>query len=1044
MKRIISMILAWSMCTAMFVSNATVSPVTVDAVSEKTAIDIFVDNYSIWNELPLLSDGFSAVSFLDIDFDGELELVAGSQSGSDWSTAIEFYKIDGDKVIGLKTEEDLVYSFDIMDGDMSLYRDEDGELAYYGYDRTRSGMFYYGSDFGSFKYNPYSKYVEYTTYFANGYEMLYNSETKQNDEVQWYYGSSSESQISETEYEKLKKDTLSSLTDMQLTYKFVDIRNVAAEDELRDALSEAYEAFSYTGSNTDIVASGECGENLIWTLDSAGTLTISGQGAMKNWYYASDVPWRSYQDNISKVKIENGVTNIGEYAFYNCKSLTSITIPDSVTIIGNKAFCNCSSLASITIPKSVTSIGVWAFAWCKSLTSITFPEIVPSIGRDAFSYTPWLEAERKENPLVIVNGTLIDGKTCSDDVVIPDSVTSIGSNAFYGHYSLTSITIPDSVTSIGYAAFDNCSSLASITIPDSVTNIGGFAFSGCDKLTSITIPDSVTSIGGAAFYECSSLASITIPDSVTSIGDSAFSGCDKLTSITIPDSVTSIGDSAFYACSSLASITIPDSVTSIGDFAFDACSSLTSITIPKSVTSIGDFAFYACSSLTSITIPKSVTSIGWNSFYSCESLTSITFENPECTIYDSEDTISSTATIYGYEGSTAQAYAQKYDREFVALENVITTTTTTATTTITTKTTTAATTTSKPISTITATASATTATVNGLKYEIESDGSVTIYDYTGDASYLEIPQTIEGKPVRKIGQCAFEENLNIKNVVLPDTITEIAYKAFADCKELESINFPDSLKKIGDYAFTTCHSLKSIDLNQVEQIGQCTFQLCISLTAITVPGTITNIPDHAFHGCHSVEKLVFEEGVTSIESDAALNSYSLSEIVLPKSVTSIGEHGLGFTYYYPNYTRIDLTISGYTGTAAEVYANQYGFDFYAIDGSNTTTTTTAATTTATTATTTTTPTTTTTTSPDSGILLGDVSNDGTVSIDDAQLVLLEYVNLMAGLERTLSDRQTLAADVNGDHTISVNDAQYILSYYTEQLAGKTPSWDDII
>ena len=140
------------------------------------------------------------------------------------------------------------------------------------------------------------------------------------------------------------------------------------------------------------------------------------------------------------------------------------------------------------------------------------------------------------------------------------------------------ITIPSTlggypVTSIGNNAFDLCG-LTSITIPDSVTSIGEQAFLGCFYLTSITIPDSVTSIGHAAFYGCSSLTSITIPDSVTSIGVWAFQSCRSLTSITIPDSVTSIGSETFYGCDSLASITIPDSVTSIGEEAFCYCDSL--------------------------------------------------------------------------------------------------------------------------------------------------------------------------------------------------------------------------------------------------------------------------------------------------------------------------------------------------------------------------------------------------------------------------------------------------------------------------------------
>ncbi len=324
------------------------------------------------------------------------------------------------------------------------------------------------------------------------------------------------------------------------------------------------------------------------------------------------------------ITIPSDVSSIGSYAFYNCKSLTSITIPDSVTSIGEYAFYNCKSLTSITIPDSVTSIGHDAFEYCTSLTSITIPDSVTSIGSDAFYDCTSLTSITIPDSVTSIGYEAFRGCTSLTSITIPDSVTSIEDYAFYKCKSLTSITIGNSVTSIGGWAFYCCTSLTSITIPDSVTSIEDYAFYCCTSLTSITIPDSVTSIRYSAFYGCTSLTSITIPDSVTSIGNSAFYECTSLVSITIPDSVTSIGSSAFEYCTSLTSITIPDSVTSIGYGAFYCCTSLTSITIPDSVTSIEDYAFYGCCSLTSITIPDSVTSIGYEAFYDCTSLTSIT------------------------------------------------------------------------------------------------------------------------------------------------------------------------------------------------------------------------------------------------------------------------------------------------------------------------------------------------------------------------------------------------------------------------------------
>ena len=418
--------------------------------------------------------------------------------------------------------------------------------------------------------------------------------------------------------------------------------------------TEGWKKFKYIVEEGEFVVDG-----IYYKVDENNTASV----IKGNRTYSGDIVIPAYVNYDGKTY---NVTSIGEYAFQNCRGLTSVTIPNSVASIGRSAFESCSGLTSLLIPNSVTSIGSGTFYNCIGLTSLLIPNSVTSIGYSVFAKCSGLVSVKVESGNIKYDSrndcnaiieksskTLLTG--CKN-TIIPNSVTTIADYAFFGCDGLASVSIPNSVTSTGVSAFGGCSGLTSVTIPNSVTSIISSAFSSCSGLTSITvendnqyydsrnncnaiirkstntlivgckntiIPNDVTTIANYAFYGCDGLTSVTIPNSVNTIGEFAFRFCRGLTSVTIPNSVTSIGRDAFSDCSGLTSITIPNSVTSIGIGTFYNCIGLKSVIIPNSVTSIGSSTFGWCSSLTSVTIPTSVTTIGSRVFEGCSGLTSI-------------------------------------------------------------------------------------------------------------------------------------------------------------------------------------------------------------------------------------------------------------------------------------------------------------------------------------------------------------------------------------------------------------------------------------
>ena len=319
---------------------------------------------------------------------------------------------------------------------------------------------------------------------------------------------------------------------------------------------------------------------------------------------------------LTSVEIPNSVTSIGENAFSDCSSLTSVVIPNSVTSIGISAFQSCSSLTSVEIPNSVTSIGISAFQSCSSLTSVVIPNSVTSIGKDAFSGTAWYN--NQPDGVVYLDTYLLHYKgtmPSNTSIEIKDGTLLIADDAFSGFDRLTSVVIPNSVTSIGSKAFRGCYGLKIVTVGCSWKTKSLYNF-GANVTVNATLHNFENGICtvchekslrfevNGIYYNITSEADKTVE--VTYSGSNSYSGA-----VTIPESVTyngntysvtRIGESAFSGCSSLTSVVIPNSVTSIGEYAFDGCSSLTNIIIPNSVTDIEYGAFFRCTNLTEITV----------------------------------------------------------------------------------------------------------------------------------------------------------------------------------------------------------------------------------------------------------------------------------------------------------------------------------------------------------------------------------------------------------------------------------------------------------
>ena len=583
-------------------------------------------------------------------------------------------------------------------------------------------------------------------------------------------------------------------------------------------------------------ATGTCGAegySVTWSLTNDGTLTISGNGPMKD--FSDSPPWAGYADSITHVEVKNGVTRIGMSAFESFTALKTANLAASVKEIGMYAFIG-SGLIDFPEAPGVETIDDYAFASCKSIIGIDLPEGLKSIGYRTFY-------------------------NCTDAsyVIIPSTIENITYEAFYQCKYLNQVHVADLAAwcaldfappyytggtyqgnPLWYsnALYLNGVKVTDLVIPEGVTELGNYVFVGA-SFNSITLPSSLKQIGsigpqtfvGTDIYISDLAAWCAVEKKDYLWAHDLYLNGGKVTDLVIPTGITSLGKSAFDSCKSIESVSIPSSVTTIGDYAFYSCSALAEATLSQGLTKIGAGAFDS-TALSEITIPASVSEVGLDAFaYLHNTLKTVTFEGCPATI-------GSTAFRY----ATADVYYPVDHAGWTAdkMQNYGATSLTWV----------------RPNPSGTCGA----------------EGDNVIWEFDPETGVL----TISGED--EMADCVGENNpwhaylADIKAVVVGDGVTSIGSCAFQDCVALQSVDLPDTLDTIGIFAFDGCSSLQTIALpDSLTFIGDDAFFECISLQEITIPAKVRYVGQYAFYDCTALETVTFEGSAPTFGEDAFLN-----------------------------------------------------------------------------------------------------------------------------------------------------------------------------
>lgn len=653
----------------------------------------------------------------------------------------------------------------------------------------------------------------------------------------------------------------------------------------------------------------------------------------------SETVIQSYKGNVKNLRVPEfcnfkKVTGIDDGAFSNLQSLVSVSFDYAATKTSESMFENCTSLSSVELPEGLKTISAKTFAGCKKLTEITIPESVTSIADNAFSGSGlktvvgcgstaaerlaesggyifkdkflkyrqidggWEITGYEKDIARITIPPTIDGakvKKIADStfkdfkslksVSLPDTLEYIGSYTFENCTYLTSVEIPDSVTSMGEQIFRQCTNLKSAKLPKRLKELPNFTFSLCKKLEDVPLPEGLTSIGEEAFHTCTSLTAVELPKTLVSLGKNAYIYCSGIKTVSLPDSVTTLGAGVFRGCSGLSKVELSKNITEITDYMFNNCTSLNNVTLPAGVTAIGEEAFSGCKVLSRIELPVKLASIGANAFADDSSLQRLAV--PSSVTQIGKNAFPKKIVIVCTIGSAAHNAANRYEAFRTG--------------------------------------------------EVGYFKSICYTAYSTNMTDFFIPANFDGQSVYGVDEKVFEDNSKITSLTVEEGISNLKYSSFGFCKALTKVKLPKSIGGLSG-TFRFCDNLETVEMPEETDsalfIGEFAFDYCPKLREITIPHKTESIGMSAFSGCSSLKSITIPDSCEEIGNWAFSNCDSLKAYYIPASVTKIGKQSLG--YVHKSFESLDLVplggvvIYGESGSAAEQYAKDNGFEFRAL------------------------------------------------------------------------------------------------------------------